>query len=85
MIEKDDVFEVEDKLYCVLDQINYNGRDFCFCNQMDDENTFGSKYFVFENFDDGIELIDDEDLLKEISPIFTNNINVEAYTDDGEE
>jgi len=85
MIEKEDVFELDNDLYCVFDQINYNGRDFCFCNKMDDEKTFGANFFVFENFEDGIELVEDEALLNELSPIFTRNINIEAYTEDEEE
>ncbi len=85
MIEVDDVFELEGKLYCAFDATNYNGRDFVFCNKMDDEKTFGAKFFIFENFDDGVELIDDEALIKELTPIFTNNINTALYANDEEE
>ncbi len=84
MIEKDDVFEANDKLYCVLDSINYNGHEYCFCNEMENEKTFGAKYVVFENFDDGIEFVDDDDLLNKLSPLFSNNINNEAYSDEEE-
>ena len=66
MIEKDDVFEADDKLYVVLESINYNGHEYCLCNEMQDEKTFGATYRVFENFDDGIELVEDDDLLNKI-------------------
>lgn len=82
MIEKDDVFELEDKLYCVFDVVNYNGSEYCFCNEMENEKTFGAKYVVFENFDDGIEQVYDEDLLNILGTMFTNNINNEAYEDE---
>ena len=85
MIEKDDVFEAQDKLYCVLDTINYNGHEYCLCNEMENEKTFGSKYTVFENFKDGIELVEDDDLLNTISPLFANNINQEIYSASEEE
>ena len=43
MIEKDDVFTVEDKLYVAIDLLNYNGHEYCLCNEMQDEKTFGPK------------------------------------------
>ena len=82
MIEKDDVFDAEGKLYCVLDSINYNGHNYCLCNVMDNEQTFGATYVVFENFDDSIELVEEEDILNEISPIFSNNLYVETNSEE---
>jgi hypothetical protein len=86
MIEKDDVFRAEDKLYVVLDALNYNGHEYCLCNEMQDEKTFGPNYVVFENFDDGIEHVEDDDLLNTISPMFTNNFAADVYGENvGEE
>ncbi len=85
MIEKDDVFEAQDKLYCVLDTINYNGHEYCLCNEMENEKTFGAKYTVFENFDDGIEVVEGDDFLNKILPLFANNINLETYSESEEE
>ncbi len=85
MIKKDDVFEVEDKLYCVLDTINYGGGEYALCNEMENERTFGAKYAVFQNFEDGIERVEDDDFLNKISPIFTNNITQDIYGEDQED
>ena len=86
MIEKDDVFTVEDKLYVAIDLLNYNGHEYCLCNEMQDEKTFGPNYRVFENFDDGIEYVEDDNFLNTILPMFTNNIATEIYGENaGEE
>ena len=83
MIEKDDVFEADDKLYVVLESINYNGHEYCLCNEMQDEKTFGATYKVFEIFDDGIEPVEDDDLLNNVlSPMFSNNVNIAMYKED---
>ena len=85
MLEKDDVFKAEGKLYCVLDITNYNGHEYCMCNEMQDEKTFGANYRVFENFDDGIEHVEEDDLLNTLAPIFSANINTAIYSEDSEE
>ncbi len=81
MVEKDDVFELGGKLYCTLDVINYGGREFCLCNIMENESTFGANYAVFQNFPDGVERVEDDELLNLLSPIFSNNINMAKDTD----
>ena len=83
MIGKDDVFELDGTLYCVLDVVNYNGNEYCCCNQMENEKTFGATYKVFEIFDDGIEPVEDDDLLNNVlSPMFSNNVNIAMYKED---
>jgi len=79
MIEKDDLFTAEDKLYVVFDQFDFEGNNYCLCNEMVNEKTFGKKYVIFQNFDDGIEEVTDKDLLNRLIPIFTRNINLDYY------
>ncbi len=87
MIEKDDIFEANDKLYVVLDQVDFEGNNYCMCNEMVNENTFGSTYVVFQNFEDGIVKVEDDNLLNRMAPLFGEHINNEAYEDvlNGEE
>lgn len=79
MLEKDDLFELDDKLYVVFEELHYEGKDYCFCNEMINDKTFGKKFVIFQNDADGIILIDDKDLVSKILPMFQNSVNAEIY------
>ena len=79
MIEKDDLFEAENKLYVVFDELEYEGNDYCFCNEMVDKKTFGRNFTIFQNYSDGIEKVEDQELLNKLLPLFSNKVNIEIY------
>ena len=79
MLEKDDLFELDDKLYVVFDDYNYEGNNYCFCNEMVDNKTFGKTFVIFQNDNDGIIEVKDRVLLDKLLPIFQNSVNIEVY------
>ena len=74
-LEENDVFELDDVNYIALNISIYYNKKYCFANELVDGETPTSKFVFFEVDKDGVELIEDEELIKDLLPIFTNNIN----------
>lgn len=74
MINIHDVFEAEGKDYITLDKAIFNGQEYIFTNEL--ENDEPTKVFrVFRLKENGIVEITDKGILSQILPTFSKNMN----------
>ncbi len=74
MIKVNDVFEAEGKDYITLDKIIFNGQEYIFTNEL--ENDEPTKIFrVFRLKENGIVEVTDKGVLSQILPTFSKNMN----------
>lgn len=71
----DDVFEFKGDDYIVVDKIKYKESEYFFVNKLLNEEEPGKEFYVMKGLKEGLIIEKNEEILNEIYPIFSSNIN----------
>lgn len=74
-LKLDDVFELKDGSYIVIDKLEYNNVTYYFTNKLLNEDEPGKEFFVFKGLSNGIVKESNEEILNYILKVFSKNMN----------
>jgi len=69
-----DLLTIEEEKFITMDVITYDGVDYAFVNKMTDDEEPTETFYVFEIIDDEVELVEDKEILDQVLPIFSKNV-----------
>lgn len=74
-LKLDDVFELKDGSYIVIDKLVYKDTNYYFTNKLLNEDEPGKEFFVFKGVSNGIVKEKDKEILDYVLKVFSKNMN----------
>ena len=74
-LKLDDVFELKDGSYIIIDKLVYKDTNYYFTNKLLNEDEPGKEFFVFKGVSNGIVKEKDKEILDYVLKVFSKNMN----------
>ena len=74
-LKLDDVFELKDGSYIVIDKLVYKDTNYYFTNKLLNEDEPGKEFYVMKALPNGLVIETNEEILNEIYQTFSKNMN----------